>query len=160
MQDLIVTQDAHALEDAKKRSLERRLAKLIKAAQMSIARNRLQQERIQFLLRINKEGKARNSTTSIVLGKGKGKVMGFEDLEAARTKRAEVEASKTAKKNTRGRKRKGRAKSVDEQVSEVETARSNEVAALAGISAQVMWPQSGGCFTAPCPGRAPIARMW
>lgn len=160
LQDLIITQDAHALEDAKKRSLERRLAKLTKAAQMSIVRNVLQQERIQFLVRINKESKARRATKSIVLCKGKGKVMNFEDLEAARTKRAEVEASKTAKKNIRGRKRKGGAHRGNGQVSQVETARLNEVPALASVPEQVMWPQPGECFMAPCPGRAPTARMW
>lgn len=153
-------QDAHTLEDANKRSLEQRLEKLTKAAQMSMARNMLHQERIQFLLRINKEGKSRRSTKVIVLGKGIGKVMCFEDLEAARTKRSEVEANETAKKNTRRRKRKGGAQRVDEQVSDVETARSNEVLALASISEKVTWPQPGEFFTASCPRIAPTARLW
>lgn len=86
--------------------------------------------------------------------------MSYEDLEAARTKRAEVEASKAAKKNTRERMRKGKAQRVDEQVSEVGTARADEVPALAGVSEQVMWSQPGECFAALCPGRAPTAPMW
>lgn len=49
---------------------------------------------------------------------------------------------------------------MDEQVSKVETARSNEVTALASVSDQVIWPQPGEFFAAPCPGRAPTARMW
>lgn len=48
LQDLIIKQDAHALEDAKNRSLERRLEKLTRVAQMSTVRNMLQQERIHF----------------------------------------------------------------------------------------------------------------
>lgn len=159
LHDMIIKQDAHALEDAKKRSLERRLAKLTKAAQMSIVRNVLQQERIQFLLRINNEAKPRRLTKSIVLGKGKGKVMSFEDLEAARTKRAEVEASKCAKK-ARGRKRRGGAQETNAQGTEKETPRMNGTPVPANLSIQVIGTGSMERSIAPCPGRAPVARMW
>jgi hypothetical protein len=57
LQDLIIEQDARGLEDTNKQDLERHLQKLTKAAQTSIARNVLQQERIQFLLSVNNEAK-------------------------------------------------------------------------------------------------------
>lgn len=56
--------------------------------------------------------------------------------------------------------RKGGAQRMDEQVSEVETARSNEVLALASVSDQVMWPQPIEFFAAPCPGRVLTAWIW
>lgn len=57
-----------------------------------------------MLTRMNNEAKVRRSTSSVVLGKGKGKVMSFEDIVMARA----VRAAKGAVKGTgkRGRKRK------------------------------------------------------
>ena len=54
---------------------------------------------------------------------GKAKVMSYEDLAAARTKRMEKEASESAKKKTRGRKRKGGAQVTNVQGTGTETAR-------------------------------------
>ncbi len=73
------------------------------AARVSLAKSAIQSDQIRFLLKINDEAKVRRSTKSIILGKAK--VMSYEDLEEARSKRAEKEAAKSAKgKGRRGRK--------------------------------------------------------
>ncbi|KAK3617267.1 hypothetical protein LTR22_026794 [Elasticomyces elasticus] len=137
LQDLIIRQHAHALEEANREQLKRHLHKLTEAAQTSIPRNALQQERIKFLLRVNDEAKPRRSTKSLVLGKAK--VISYEDLMAARAKRAEKEAGIRAN-NKRKRK---------------ET--STRAARIDGAQERASVPVH---VVAPCPGRAPIARMW
>jgi len=158
LQDLIIEQDARALDDANKQDLERHLQKLTRAAQTSIARNVLQQERIQFLLSVNNEAKVRRSTKSIVLGKAK--VMSYEDLAAARTKRMEKEASESAKKKPRGRKRKGGAQVTNVQGTGTETASPDEGLVLSSVPTQAIGTEPMEGLSAPCLGRAPVARMW
>lgn len=102
LHDFILERDAHALDDPGKQSIQRHLRKLTKGAQTSIARGVLQQERIRSLLKTNDEAKFRRTTKSLVLGKAK--VMSFEDLIEARTKRAAKDARKAAKKQRRKRK--------------------------------------------------------
>lgn len=67
---------------------------------------------------MNNEAKVRRSTKSIVLRKGKAKVMSFEDIEVARAARAAKEVIKD--KGKRGRKRKSAALEVDEPEPEPE----------------------------------------
>jgi hypothetical protein len=50
LEDLIITQDAHALDEKSKQSLQRHLLQLSKAAQRSFAKGALQQNHIWFLL--------------------------------------------------------------------------------------------------------------
>lgn len=145
LRDLILERDAHALDDSRKQILQRHLQKLTKAAQTVVARGALQQEQIQFLRDINKEAQTRRSTKSLVLGKAK--VMSYEDLEAARARRKE-EGDKAAKKKP-GRKRKGGAK-------------KTRMAEASQAMPQQAEMQPGNLISplAPCPGRAPVARMW
>ena len=49
----------------------------------------------RFLIEVNNEYKPRRSTTSVV--HGNAKVMSYDDLEEARAKRAEKDATKEAK---------------------------------------------------------------
>ena len=107
LHNLIVQQDAHATEDIDRHNLPRHLQKLTKATRTSIARGTLQQERIQFLLRVNNEAKVRRSTKSIVLGKAR--VMSYEDIVATctRAKRTEKEAGKAAKTKRAGKRKLG-----------------------------------------------------
>jgi hypothetical protein len=104
LQNLIIEKDAYALDEKSKQSLQRHL-KFSKAAQLSFAKGALQQNHIQLLLKVNDKAKVRRSTKSLVLGTAK--VMGYEELQDARAKRAETEAAKaTIAKEKRGRKRK------------------------------------------------------
>lgn len=96
LRDLIVHHDAHALDDVDKQKLKRHMHKFTKGAQTLIVSGSLKQDEIESLLEANDEAKPRRSTKSIVLSKGK--VMSFEDLVETRTKRAEKEANKLAKK--------------------------------------------------------------
>jgi hypothetical protein len=93
LRDFILERDGHALHDAERQNLQRHLHKLTKAAQTSIGRGALQQERIQILHEINIEAKVRRTTKLHLLGKAK--VMSYEDLEAARAKRKDKEAGKS-----------------------------------------------------------------
>ena len=133
---------------ASKQSLQRHVQKLVKAAQISLAKGALQQDRIQFLTTINNEAKVRRSTKSLVLGKAK--VMSYEDLVEARAKRAEKEAAKEAKgKGKRGRKRKSAMLEVDAPEPKAKVARtSNAPEPTRDSVAQMTGP------------RAPVARMW
>ncbi|PQE18246.1 transposase tan1 [Rutstroemia sp. NJR-2017a BBW] len=113
LQNLIIQQDAHALDETSKQNLARHLQKCTKAFQTSSAKSILQEDRIQFLTTINNEAKVRRSTRSLVLGKAK--VMSYEDLEEARLKRVVRESTQVAKgKEKHGRKRKSGTPEADE----------------------------------------------
>jgi hypothetical protein len=152
LRDLIVQQDAHALDDVNKQKLKRHMQKFTKGAQTLIVGGTLKQERIQSLLKANDEAKPRRSTKSIVLSKAK--VMSFEDLVEARIKRAEKEANKLAKKKrTRGQKRKDIALEIHMPGVAGEVACTGEALLPAGL------PEMEGYLT-PGPGRPPVARMY
>jgi hypothetical protein len=71
---------------------------------------------------MNNEAKVRRLTKAVVLGQGEGRVMSFEDIEAARAARAVKDAIKG--KGKRGRKRKSAALEADEPEAEPEVARA------------------------------------
>jgi len=100
----LIKQDTYTLDETSMPRLQRHIQKLAKAGQTSIAYRALLEEQNSLLTSINDKAKTRRSTKSVVLGKGQGKVMSFEDIEEARRKRAEKDASKG--KGKRGRKRK------------------------------------------------------
>ena len=106
LQQFAIKKYTQTLDDeTRKRNLMRHLDKFTKAAQTSFAKGALQQHQIRFLIKMNDESKVRRSVKSEILAKGEGKVMSYEDLDAARTERAEKEAAKAAKgKGKRGRK--------------------------------------------------------
>jgi hypothetical protein len=158
LRDLILERNGHTLDDAERQNLQRHLQKFTKAAQTSIARGALQQEQIEFLQEINSEAKVRRTTKSQVLGRAK--VMSYEDLEAARAKRQEKEAGK-ADKQKRGRKRKQNAEKTCISDTRAETAAMG-MSELAGNSFRVVGTPFEGdaSLLGPCPGKAPVARMW
>jgi hypothetical protein len=158
MRDLILERDGHTLNDAERQNLQRHLQKFTKAAQTSIARGALQQEQIEFLHEINNEAKVRRTTKSHVLGRAK--VMSYEDLEAARAKRKEKEAGKLDKQK-RGRKRKQEAEKTHASDASVQAVGTG-APELTGTSLQVVSTPFEGDdnLLAPCPGKAPVARMW
>ena len=91
---------------------------------------------------------------------GKARVMSYEDLEAARSKRAEKEASRVTK-NKRGGKRKGgigaQGTCMPETIAE---AVQIEARGPADVTLQVAWTRAEDSLLTPCPGRAPVAQMW
>ncbi|KAF2685484.1 hypothetical protein K458DRAFT_387454 [Lentithecium fluviatile CBS 122367] len=96
LQNMIFQQQTtHAVDETSRWRLQRLVQKLAKAAQMSFAKGVLQQNHIQFLMKINNEAKVRRSTRPVVLGTAV--VMGHEELKAARAKRDEKDAAKEAK---------------------------------------------------------------
>ena len=153
LQNLIIRQDAHALEEASKRRLRRHLDKFAKAAHLSFAKGALQQHHIRLLLKINDEAKVRRTTKSLVLGKAK--VMSFEDLVEARAKRAEKDARKIAKKQRR--KRSGGQEVVPDATFQVPLAAATESANGHLWMAEAQYAVAP---VPPCPGAAPTARMW
>ena len=109
-------------------------------------------------MRTLNEAKVRRSTKSIV--PGEAKVMSYNDLAAVRTKRMGKEASESAKKKTRGRKRKGRAQVTNVQGTGTETASLDEVLVLSSALTQVIRTEPTKGLSAPCLGRAPVTRTW
>jgi hypothetical protein len=61
---------------------------------MSLAQCAILDNDRQLLTRINNKAKVRQSTKSVVLGKGEGKVISYEDIEEARIKRSAKDATK------------------------------------------------------------------
>ncbi|KAF2803749.1 uncharacterized protein BDZ99DRAFT_161878 [Mytilinidion resinicola] len=173
-------QDAYVLDETSKQSLQRHLHKFVKAAQTSFAKGVLQQDHIRFLSRINDEAKVRRSTKSEILAKGVGKVMSYEDLEAARAARAAKEQAKAEGKGKRGRKRKSpveadapetRKGKRDRKRRSPEEAGAAEPKAKVAQMSEVSEPARAPMArmseaqveedeTAPKPWRAPVARMW
>jgi hypothetical protein len=107
LQNLIVQQDARALDEPSKQNLKRHLQKFVKAFQTSSAQAILKDDQIQFLTTINNEAKVRRAARPWVLakGQGEGKVMSYEDLVEARARRVEKDSAQEAKaERRRGRK--------------------------------------------------------
>lgn len=141
----MIKDDTRTLDKASRQRVQRRIQKLASAAHISFAERALLHDHNRFLFKINNEAKVRRSTKSVVLGKAK--VMSYEDLEAARVKRAAKEKDAASRKEGRGRKRKGApALEADTgSLPESKEVRLNEVVAPT---------------EAPVPWRAPVARMY
>ena len=95
-------------DEASSQRKERLQEKLSHAAQTFLIKNALLRDQNRFLTKINDEGKARRATKSVILGKGKARVMTWEDLEKARVeheKKEEKKAAKEAREATIGKKR-------------------------------------------------------
>lgn len=107
LQNTIIQKDASLLDKTSKQNLERHLKKTTKAAGTFHATNTLLQKQIHSLWKVNNEAKVRRATNSIILGKGR--VMSYDDLVAARVKRAEKDATRNhkGKSSRQRRKRKG-----------------------------------------------------
>ncbi|KAH8791720.1 hypothetical protein F5882DRAFT_291135, partial [Hyaloscypha sp. PMI_1271] len=162
----LIKQDAHTLDGMSIQRLERRVQKLVDAAQISFAERALLHDQKQMLTRMNNEVKVRRSTQSLVLGKAK--VMSFEDIEVARAARAAKEVIKG--KGKRGRKRKT-AQEADEPEPDVgcdadevikgrgESSRKRKSAALEADEPESE-PEVARMIEVPEPYRAPVAQMF
>jgi hypothetical protein len=114
LQNTIIKQATQCLDPATIASLQKNVQKMSKAAHLAFSKGILQRDQIQFLTKINDESKVRRLAKGHILGrrleKGEGAVMGWNELEVARAKRAEQAAAAAAKSTRkRGRKRKGTA---------------------------------------------------
>ncbi|OCL07726.1 hypothetical protein AOQ84DRAFT_222595 [Glonium stellatum] len=121
---------------------------------------------------MNNEAKARRKTKSDILGKAR--VMTYNDLEAARVKRAEKEAAKEAKgKGIRGRKLKSAPPETEEATADKgkrgakrknaepePVAPELDVPELTAKVPRTSGTQAAEVAIAPGPWRAPVARMW
>ncbi|KAH8751833.1 hypothetical protein BGZ57DRAFT_774677, partial [Hyaloscypha finlandica] len=148
----MIKQDTSTLTETSMPRLQRHVQKLANAGQRSIAYCALLDERNSVLTSLNNEAKVRRSTKSVVLGRGQGKVMSFEDIKEARAKRAAKDAMKGKGKG--GRKRKMTALEANEPEAEAEpepevahAAKEPEPEVAQTIEAQELW-------------RAPVACMY
>jgi hypothetical protein len=111
LQNIIMKQATQCFDQTAVASLRKNVQKMSKAAHLAFSNGILQRDQIQFLTKMNDESKVRKSAKGYILGrraeKGEGAVMGWNELEAKRAKRAE-EAAAAAAKSTgkRGGKRK------------------------------------------------------
>jgi hypothetical protein len=118
----LIKEDTYTLDETGRQRLQRRVQKLAKAGQSTVAYCSLLEDERQSLIKINNEAKVRRSTKSVVLGKAK--VMSFEDIEVARAARSAKDIIKGKGKG--GRKRKTTAP--DEPTPEPELAPEPETA--------------------------------
>ncbi|KAF2808243.1 uncharacterized protein BDZ99DRAFT_344301, partial [Mytilinidion resinicola] len=119
LQDLIIKQDAHTLDETSKRNLKRHLQIYDNTVKAGLAEGILQKKHIKFLLTINNEAKERRSAKSLILGKAK--VMSYKDLKETLQKREALEQAKQAKAKRKGKGgRKGKAP-LEADVSEGDT---------------------------------------
>jgi hypothetical protein len=159
LQQIVLLDDAQGLDLPNKQKLERHVQKLVKAIQVSAVEKIFLEEQIQLLTTVNNEAKVRRSTQSLILGKGAGKVMSYEDLVAARAKRAEKERTKeTQGKGSRGRKRKAPTLVASESSDKVARV-GNEPTLVTVSTAQMTTAPDVNNETNFEPCRAPVPRM-
>ncbi|KAF2650904.1 DDE-domain-containing protein [Lophiostoma macrostomum CBS 122681] len=89
----LIKQDPYDEQSARRH--QKLVQKLANAAQISFTQQALDQDHIRFLSKMNDEAKTRRKTKSEILGKAR--VMSYEDIEAARAKRAKQTVDKKAK---------------------------------------------------------------
>jgi hypothetical protein len=160
LQNTIIREDARTLDVVDKQRLMRHIEKLAKAGQILLAKSTLQEGHIRFLHRINDEGKARRSTRAIVLSTAK--VMSYEDLEEAKAKRAKQGEKKVRKgKQGGGKKQNAGASKARKSRTDPGAGLTSDRSFANNDANQVAEPNCAvDGLVAPCPGRAPIARMW
>jgi hypothetical protein len=100
----LIKQDTSILNETSTLRVQRRVQKLANAGQKAITYYALLKHKKQLLKKINSEAKVRRLTKSIILSKGQGKVISFEDIVVARAVRTTKDVVKG--KERRGRKRK------------------------------------------------------
>jgi hypothetical protein len=108
---------------------------------------------------MNDEAKVRRTTNSVILGKAK--VMSYEDLQEARTKRAEKEAAKEAEgKGKRGRKPKNAAlESEGASADNVKRGRKRKRAVTESVTPESANTKVARMSKASEPVMAPLAQM-
>ncbi|KAF1831218.1 hypothetical protein BDW02DRAFT_601018 [Decorospora gaudefroyi] len=116
---------------------------------------------------MNDEARTRRKTKSEILGKGKARVMSYEDIEAARAKRAKQEANKEAQgKRKRGRPKRIAVEAVVEGEAEAtaDNGTRKKLKRAAQEAEEALALQASLIHvieeSAPEPYRAPVARMW
>lgn len=133
----LIKQDTSDIDEVCKQRIQRRIQKLASAAKISFAKQGLLQDHNRLLCKINNESKVRRATRAVVLGKAK--VMKYEDLEAARAKRAASDRAIAEKSNGK-RGRKGKSADVESRMPEP--------------GKEVTQNEASGTW------RAPVARMY
>jgi hypothetical protein len=151
----LIQRDALTLDETSIQRLLKHVKKLANAVQMSFAERALLRDQIDFLSTMNDEAKRLRSTKSFMVEKAK--VMSYEDLEAARRRRAAKEqAQATAGKRKRSRKCKSPpSKAEEEEEEEDEDECREEAVAVEGNC-------SRKCKRAAIlqeSSKAPVARM-
>lgn len=148
----LIKQDTYDETGAKRH--QRLVQKLANAAEISFAQHALHQDQIQFLSKVNNKAKTRRKTRSDILGKAR--VMSFEDIEAARAKRAKQEVNRDAKsKRKRGRPKRAVLEEAEADA-DGEKYKKRKCATRDTIEAMAVQMEE----SAPQPYRAPVARMY
>ncbi|KAF1828062.1 hypothetical protein BDW02DRAFT_584761 [Decorospora gaudefroyi] len=128
---------------------------------MSFAQQGLNQDQIQHLTKINDESKPRRKTKSEILRKAR--VMSYEDIEAARAKRAKQEADKEAKRKRKAGRPKRVLSDADAATKEKKKRKKRKGANITQEAEEVTVQTSEAHVaeeSAPPPYRALVARMY
>ena len=134
------------------------IQKIMHAAEQSFANCALLTEHNSSLFQQNSRKVIRKAARATV--PGPAKIMSYEDIDRARRIREEVEAKSQKDKQTRGRTRKRGKASTSNPEDPTETTTDEETQGSSTRRVHVAATQCVEGWTAPCPGRAPVARMW
>ena len=134
------------------------IQKVVNAAEQSFANCALLADENQSLIVQNNEKKVRQAAKATI--SGPAKIMTYEDIVRAQKARNENEAKSRRNKRTRAWKRNGGEPEASGSETRTEAIGINESLEQGGTLVQVAETQYVGGLLPPCPGRAPIARMW
>jgi hypothetical protein len=159
----LVKQDPH--DEISTKRHRKLVQKLANAAEVSFAQQTLDQDQIQLLSKMNDEARTRRKTKLEILGKGKARVMSYEDIKAARAKWAEQEANKEAQgKRKRGQPKRTAVEAIEEEAEATadkgtrkKPKRAQEAKEALALQVSVTRVAEE---SAQQPYRAPVARMW
>jgi len=132
--------------------------KVVNAAEQSFARCALLADENQSLILQNSEKKVRQAARATIAGPGK--IMSYEDIVRAQKAREENGAKPRRNKRTRGSCSRTRSE-LSESGTRTETIEVGEAAEQNRNSlGMAETPHLEDYWRAPCPGNAPVAKMW
>ena len=134
------------------------IQKVVNAAEQTFANCALLADENQSLIQQNNEKKVRQAVKATI--PGPAKIMSYEDIVRAQKARDENEAKSRRHKRTRGRKRTGGWPAAAGSETRTEAIEIGESLEQGENLVQVSEEQYVGDLLLPCPGRAPVARMW
>lgn len=134
------------------------IQKVVNAAEQSFANCALLADENKSLLLQNKEKKARQAVKAIV--PGPAKIMTYEDIVLAQGARNNAGPKSKSRKRGRGGKRRAGESEVFDPGENTEAIDGSEFLEQIENHVQGAEVQHVQAWLPPCPGRAPVARMW
>ena len=139
------------------------LEKLLHATEKAFADRSLFYDENESLLKQNDEKRVRENAKSTVISQGDAKIISSADIVEIQRRQAAKADAKKAKAEAKKAKADSKATKADVKMAKMPTKRKGKVESKVMISTHGPDDQAhqmGTSLPAPCPGRAPVARMW